>query len=319
LALVRSFGDTAAWTLPSDLRVLGPYLLLADAVASPHVWVMDRATGDVVGTYGTSGRGPREVVEPNLLLPESEHPPRVWLSDFYNRRAVLLDLSQPDSAVVIQSLNLTGDWYTRYPVFTAHGMLAGGQFPEATLALTDSSGEQVTRWLGTPPFDLQDYPTPSSLLTMNRYVLTTDPRRERVALAYLYANRLDLFSVEGNLLASTHGPDSVPIPAYRLTEHGQVMVDASQQDAYNGGVTATDRYVYAAFCGCTHTEWRDGVKPHLVQVFAWDGTFVTQLDVGHQITSVAVAPGDSVMYTTSRDPVPIVSEWRLPSMLRVPN
>jgi hypothetical protein len=54
----------------------------------------------------------------------------------------------------------------------------------------------------------------------------------------------------------------------------------------------------------------------LIHVFTWDGRFVTELEVQEQITALAVLPGDSVMYTVSRDPYPMISEWELPRELR---
>jgi hypothetical protein len=317
LAPKYTFGDSTAWALVTELQPVGEYLVVADGIASTHLTVLDRGTRKVVLRFGPTGRGPQEVEWVTFILPESARPPRFWTGDFGNRRAVLWEIHGWNAVRVLQNVNYGGSGYIRHPVFTQHGMLAGGLFPDASMLETDSTGGEIVASIGTPPYSGDDYPTPTAFVTVNHYRLAVDPQRTRVVLAHRYANRLDFYTLRGVRIGGTAGPRVVPRPEYTEVRNGMLEFDrTTMQSAYLGGVAATENFVYAAFCGCTHAEWTDGVKPHLIHVFTWDGRFVTELDVQEQITALAVLPGDSVMYTVSRDPYPMISEWELPRELR---
>ncbi|MGD8727975.1 MAG: hypothetical protein PVH40_10040 [Gemmatimonadales bacterium] len=307
----RMFGDSTAWALVTELHVVGPYLVVSDGLNSPHFTVLDRMTGEVVARFGRAGAGPREFKFLGSMIPESEAPPRFWTSDRFNRRAQLWEIRGPEDVAVLHTVRYEGDRPLVHLVFTDRGLLVGGGFPDATFVETDSTGAEPFRLVGTPPFGQGAFPVPSAYSTINYYFLTADPRRERLALAYRNTSRLDTYSIDGELRASWRGPRSVPAPTATEGRDGRLQLDTrALWNAYYA-VSATDQHVYATYCGCSMAEWTAGSGPRLVHVFRWDGEFIMELDVGQQVTAIAVV-GDSLLYGARRDPYPMILEWQLP-------
>jgi hypothetical protein len=73
---------------------------------------------------------------------------------------------------------------------------------------------------------------------------------------------------------------------------------------------ATDRYVYALFCGCKPGQ---GSLPAMLHVYDWNGNFVAEFAFDQEVTALDVSDDDQVIYATYEQPYPGLGEWRLPS------
>lgn len=146
---------------------------------------------------------------------------------------------------------------------------------------------------------------------LNRSYLTARPDGERLALAYQWASRLDVFSADGRRLGSIEGPRPTTAK-YRVSDN-RFFWDPQGQMAYTG-IQATSRYVYAMFCGCREADDPDQ-RSQRVHVFQWNGDFVSEIVLDRRVTAFAVSPDDRILYGSITEPHPAVGEWKMPDGL----
>lgn len=196
------------------------------------------------------------------------------------------------------------------PVWMQDGIVANGLFPDFTLIALRSTRDEPRLLAGSPPFTPRRIAHATGRRLLNRNFLASDPQRKRLALSYQYEPRIDFFTSDGAQYGSVTGPRSTR-PRWRV-ESDRFFWDDSNEMAY-WRIDATDRYVYTLFCGCQDRENR---MPSLLHVYRWNGDFVAEIALDREVTSFAVAPDDTLLYASVRDPYPAVGEWRLPERLR---
>ena len=80
------------------------------------------------------------------------------------------------------------------------------------------------------------------------------------------------------------------------------------------GVKATDNYIYVVFNGYPMNLALPQKLANRVDVFPWDGEYVTELVLDHDIVGLAVTEDDSLLYGAAQEPFPAVVEWKLPAL-----
>jgi hypothetical protein len=163
-----------------------------------------------------------------------------------------------------------------------------------------------------PPFDARRISHPTGRRFLNRNFMAVDPARRRLVLAYQFESRLDFLTIEGIRYGSTAPPRKTRA-RWRIA-HDRFLWDPDNETAYVAAA-ATNRYVYALFCGCKDRENR---LPDQVHVFNWSGDLVAELKLDRPVLELAVAPDDSRLYAAVMEPFPVVGEWDVPARLREP-
>jgi hypothetical protein len=309
LAMRRSFGDSTRFARVSSITVLGSRLLVTDRLMSQHIAVIDRATGRIERQFGSHGRGPGEFFDPMWTIPIPGDSSAAWLYDFQNRRLTRLDLPAqlPASSLPTRPLDL-GVSVTQI-VRAGDRLIANGLFPDYTLLVMDTTGAPLQRVAADPPFGPKDVPYLDGRRALNRNFLAYRPAGGAFALAYQFRSRIDFFNAKGERYGTISGPR--PSTASVGARNGRMAWKPENEMAFRAAF-GTDRYLYALFCGCRAD---DEPREARVQVFRWNGDFVTELVLDHPVIELAVTPDDRVLYGALEEPFPGVGEWALPARL----
>jgi hypothetical protein len=311
LRMGRSFGDSTSFALINAVEVVGGRLVVADQQMSKHIVVIDRESCRIEASVGGHGRGPREFLNPSWFRVESVSPARVWAYDFQNRRETLLRLDEPEASMVGDVRRLEAGQALERPIRAGGRILSSGLFVDYTLLQMDTLGKPLARLVSDPPFKERHMPVRAGRRILNRGFLDADPAGRRLAMAYQWTSRIDFFTADGTRLGSVQGPRRTT-PRYRHRDN-LFFYDKAAEMAYVS-LRATDRYVYALFCGI---DAKQNV-PQLgnrVHVFRWNGDFVAELQLDQPVVEFAVSGDDRTLYATTVDPYPVVGEWRLPAEL----
>lgn len=182
---------------------------------------------------------------------------------------------------------------------------------ENLLYLADTTGHVRSLPAAALPFSSREEPNPLARLMFNMRSLTSDFLGHRLAVSYRFANRVDFISVDGRSLTSVADPRRTRRPDFRVTKRGIVWRSGTHL-AYAAAIAASDRYVYAVFCGCTEEERDRAEQPRLVHVYSWNGPFVAELSLHRAVTAITVTQDDRLLYGALRGQYPLIGEWVLP-------
>jgi hypothetical protein len=149
-------------------------------------------------------------------------------------------------------------------------------------------------------------PEPNGRRLLNRNFMADQPGGGRFVLAYQFGNRVEFYTGAGERYGQVSGPRETE-PRFGLAK-GRLRWEDGNEMAYSGAY-ATERYVYALFCGCRLGE---DVPPSRVHVFRWNGDFVGEVTLDRPVLEIAVSPDDATLYAGIEEPYPGVGEWKLP-------
>lgn len=312
LRLNRLLGDSLAFASVAAIELVGERLLVADAMMSKHLALVDLATGTVRSRAGGHGQGPAEFRDASSFIIESASPLRAWTYDFQNRRLSLVTAGATDDLAIRESRPMNVGESLERPVRAGPRLLANGLFTDYTLLVMDSTGRPIGRIAADPPFPAGTIPHPVGRRLLNRSYLDAAPSGRRLALAYQWTSRIDVFNQDGARIGSTRGPR--PAAARYRVRDNRFFWDPQGEMAYTA-IRATDRYIYALFCGCREADDPDQ-RSQRVHVFRWNGDFVSELQLDRRVTAFTVSHDDSVLYAFVTEPHPAIGEWRLPVALQ---
>jgi hypothetical protein len=310
LRATRVFGDTNLLVRVVQMKVVGGNLLIADRRATPHIVVMDIATGRQVSSFGRHGRGPGEYQDPSSITPRRDSDTDFWIYDFSNRRASLIGLANPAKPQLLREQALNVGASLSNVVFADSTIVANGLFADFTLLVLDTVGRPLGRVRGTPPFDSSMGLTPVGLRLTNVNAMVPDPDIKRLAVAYQFAPNISVFDVTGREIKRGRGPRA--IKASFRTDPGtrRFHWNNDNQSAY-WAVEANDRFIYALFQGRA-----DFVKPQpmpdRIHVFTWDAVFVREIVLDRPVLTFTVTSDGSRIYGFVEDPHAQIAEWALP-------
>jgi hypothetical protein len=308
--MVRSLGIESDFGQVTHVSKVGARLLATDRYLSPHLAVIDLASGRVAYRLGRNGEGPGEFREPVPTSVVGDHPGQVWVYDFYNRRLTLLDLNRTSRSAVVREVPLVVDAALEAPFWIGPRLVANGLFADYTLLLLNDRGVAVSRTVADPPF-AHRLPRAAGARMANRSFLAPDPRTGRLALSYQFAGRVDFFRPDGTRYGTATGPRAVK-SRFHYDSKGRFQWDRNNEMAH-WGIAATSRYVYTLFCGC---EMQHGSEsPQLLHVYDWNGRFVAEVALDRPLRALSVSEDDSYLYGAFEEPTPGVGEWKLPVSL----
>lgn len=310
LRIVREYGDTSMFAIPTAVQSVGRFLVVSDRFMDPHLAVFDTESGKLLRRLGRQGKGPREFLDPSWFLLERGRREQVWVYDFSARRFTLLDLASEDRPFA-RELSMEVGASLSAPIWHDGRIISNGLFPDYTLLSMTDEGRPIARIAADPPFSPARMAHPTGRRLLNRSFLTANPSRTRLALTYQWKSRIDFFTIDGERIGSVQGPRETTA-VFRVAD-GRFFWGADDENemAY-WQVDATERYVYALFCGCLPGE---GNMPQSLHVFDWNGDFVAEVGLDRQVTSLDVTDDDRMLYGTVEAPYPGVGQWRLPDWL----
>jgi hypothetical protein len=268
--------------------------------------ILDAETGAVVGAFGRRGQGPGEFINPPKVVPgrgpQTAPAVRAWLFDSYQGRLTLADLS---GLAVLDSVDITLEEHAWDLAWIEDSLLVGaGRDSANAFRIFDTNG-RVLRRIRADRTGFEKVPQPD-IQSARHNVMCVDPQGSRLALAYRWASRVEIYSTQGHYLGRARTPhafvpwiDRHPLKRIPVFHTGSPNVRAAYYDC-----AATDTHVFALFSGRLHKDFRR--KQHqcwYVHVFDWSGNLVRVIRLDHGASSVAVDRHGSRLYTTDASSV----------------
>jgi hypothetical protein len=311
LRLARTTAGTARVGYVTSLAVAGNQILLGDMQLNPHLARFDRRNFRLIGRDGPDGTGMGQLHEPTCITPNLDDDDHVWVFD--RTRSVLTSLRiDGRSEDIVREIPLPGLPRATLCAAWSNGRIVLHSYFPDFLATTDSVGG-ARKSLGVPP--------PYDHDNLNTSVFARSPSGARMALAYNYSTRLDLFDATGKRYASLRGPHATNEVRYAMDDRsglGNRALVSNQSETAYFALAATEHFLYAVYAGCAggHCLW--GGR-HL-QIFRWDGTLVRELAVDRWVKMIAVTPDDAVLYGVYAEARngfdQKLGEWPLPPLRR---
>lgn len=309
LRIERALGDSLDFADITGVYPIGRHLLVSDRLMNYHLALVDLAADSVVAHFGKHGEGPGEFSSISSVIQANRTGDQVWLYDFTTRRFTRLGLSDPTRPAVLETVQSRIDASLLEPVMVDDQVVSNVLSADGVLLFARADGTQM-RLLGADlAFDARTMPHPVGRRLLNRTYLARNPGTGQLAILYQFANRLDVYDAEGRRQVTAHGPREHRA-VYRV-ERDRFFWQPENVMTY-AGVAATPRFIYALYCGCA---MRDNGLPARLHVFRWDGGFVSEVAFDRPVQGLAVPPGDSIVYSGTSEPHPLVGSWRLPGHL----
>ena len=204
--------------------------------------VLDLETGEVTLRFGRHGDGPREFRQPLRMTPDPERSDTWWVYDFVTLTWTPVTKREDMTGWAI------GDRYSLAGVPTApetpmwvgenravvHGMFPGFAVAQVTFG---PGGRQATGWTAVEhpqPYTREDMPNEMGLRFLNRSYAAVRPSGGRFALAYQFANWIEVRDRNGRVVRQVKGPREAKT-SYRLEEDGRFHWEDDNESGYLGG------------------------------------------------------------------------------------
>lgn len=314
-APVRFLGDTTSFGWLTKMELVEGHLVVGDVYGEYAIHVIDRNTGQIVNRLGPRGEGPGEVKTIWTLFRDASDSTRVWTFDYENQRFTLWDVFAPQDSAVVRQFRFLGRLsIASRPVLTPVGLFTIDAQSGHALGLYDSTGATLLANVGPLPFDSTSYPdhplrsSPSALAEVNDFLPVLDPSLRRMALLYRRAARMDVVPLVERPTISAGPAGELTPPALG---HGNVDFET-----HSFPQSATERFVYALYCGCDPRRGRDHEKDYVSRVYDWRANRVVDYQLDRYVGAITVSPDDSILYGAIEDPALMVAEWILPATLR---
>ncbi len=321
LSPIGFVGDSLDLAYPASLELIGETMVVGDILHEYRVAVFDMSSRSLIMRFGRNGGGPGEVRALWSIFVDASDSTKIWVLDDTESRMSQFALNRTaGTGTFVRSLRVNlrnADGAVTEVWFTPKGAVLGGRFRSGGLLLADSTGAEIlTRLHGSPPYSAADYADPVILKGANEYHLVLRPDLSFAALVYRHAAQVDMINLSTGAVVSAMGPRTVPAPAVGAYPGGAARLgnppDEPLIHAHQYMVTASQRYVYVAFCGCRSRDMDVHNEPHIVHVYSWAGEFVTEIQLDRAIGDIEVSPDDSRLYAIIFDPFPAIAVYALP-------
>ncbi len=305
-------GDSFDYWMTAALREVGKYIVVADQRTSPHISVVDTRTWRIASRVGSHGSGAGEMLDASSISRSVNDEHAVWVFDTRLARFSSVEVDATGHARIRRQVVLPTQLpaQTIQTAHTATGIVASGRYGDAALYLIDTIENVTTIVSGPLPFDSSIAKRSSTRQELNRHSFAVAPRSRRIVIAYQHTNRLDFLDSTGMHLGTVYGPREARAHYELVAPDAPFRWYDDTEFAYVD-VSATDRFVYALFCGCTK---QSRAFAAFVQVFTWQGDLVREYVLDMPVYRLTVLTGDSVLLAPTWNPYPSLGVWALPAL-----
>ena len=301
---------------PSKIYAVGSYLVILDSYAQPPIHVIRSSDGTYVASLGRPGEGPGEFVSPWSVDIPSREEASFWVHDLTQIRSTHFDigahLEGRDPVQEIVNFNigftLTSPILINDSLFISPGFLT----EDGRLARLTRNGNHKDT-VGSA-LAARDRVPAAVLQHAYQSRMKASPDRSRLVLGTFYADRLEIYSVNGERLALVEGPDLFD-PIFEVgTMEGQPVHSTTNETRIGYiDLAITDKRIYALYSG--RLRGQQGGWANLVRVFDWNGNYITSYDLQAAAVGIAVVSRDSepdILYAVQMRPKLEISRYMLP-------
>jgi hypothetical protein len=294
----------------TTLREVGQFVVVGDQRTTPHLSVIDTRNWQITARVGDHGSGAGQMMDANSVGEVVGDTMAVWAFDTRLHRFTEVSIDATGQARINRQVVLPVAMHPQ-TLQVAHqvgGVFTSGWYGDAVLYRIDSTHNTRSTIAVALPYDSTVAARVSTRQELNMRSLAVAPRSGRMVLAYQYASRLDFFGPKGEYELTVTGPRMPRVHFDLVTPTAPFKWFDDTELAYVA-VAATERFVYALYCGCTKKS--RAFAPY-VEVFTWDGAFVRELVLDVPIFRLAALSGDTLVLGATWDPYPSIGVWKIP-------
>ncbi|HRN53182.1 MAG TPA: BF3164 family lipoprotein [Gemmatimonadaceae bacterium] len=300
-----------AFGIPWQVRVLNDSTLVVADFQSPHLHVVERATGRVLASFGRAGRGPGEYIsQPEVAVTSSrQYPVVAWSQDLARITLVSLDRSssRPDSTI---SVLISGS--TRNPIALADTALLLSRATDTTAIAAVNLRLGTWTLSGKPmAYIPSDSLTPFARTALpGELTMCANDERTLLFRASRIAGRAEITDITATRVDTLEVPYAFE-PFYEWDpEYGGYVAQWTRAQRKGYVDCATDgEYIFALFSGRRNGSFSNAYErllAHYVHVFRWDGTLVKVLRLSQPAFSIAFDAKSNTLYAAIWDPDPAI-------------
>jgi len=309
----RILCDTAALGIPTDLLVVGDYLVVLDIASDSVLHFFDRRTKTYRGQLGRRGEGPGEVMAAWSLDHYGEADNAFWLYDAGLRRLTEVDIRRSLAAGQLshtQLIGLIASGTPTGPLWLDSTIVSLGFFTQGRIMVFNREGEPDST-IGPVPKAGDELP-PSVVQHVYQGTLVRRPDGQKLAAVTRHAGQIEIYDMHG-ARTLRNGPLTVePRYSVRSGSRGPSMRTGSDLRFGYVDATATQEHIYALFSGRTREGFpgRAYLGSH-VHVFDWNGNFEYALSLDSEVGAITIEVNASVLYALRHNPTPAVLAYDL--------
>jgi len=305
--------DSSALGIPTDLSVVGRYLVVIDIASDSAVHFIDRSTEAYRGQFGRRGEGPGEVKAAWSLDRYDEADNAFWMYDAGLGRLTEVDIRQSLAAgrlFYTQLIKLTASGALMGPLWLDSTIVSLGFFTQGRIMVFNRHGEPDSA-IGPVPSAADDLP-PTVVQHVYQGTLVRRPDRQKLAAVTRHASQIEIYDMHGARIVA-NGPLTVE-PHYTVSRGAIAPSMRTGSDLRFGYVdaTASHEHVYALFSGRTREGFpgRAYLGSH-VHVFDWNGNFQYALSLDSEVGAITIDVDSNLLYALRHNPTPAVLVYDL--------
>ena len=301
--------------LPSDIGVVGPFLVLLDLASDSVVHVLDEKTGAHLAQLGARGEGPCEFKSVWTLDPVPGDSNLAWIYDIGLLRLTQIDVARSlreHRLACTHMLTMRSDAVPTGPVWLDGETMASlGFFPTARLGFFDSEGNLMGTAGAVPAGD----GSMDAGVRQHAYqaTLTKNPSANLLATATRHASLLEIYKTSGESVTVVEGPLTVH-PQFGVGRSVRGLAMQTGRDLRFGyvDVTAGPSRIYALFSGRTREGYpKSAFQGRFIHMFDWEGQFDSALELDADIVGIVADESSESIFAIRHDPTPAVLRYRL--------
>lgn len=301
---------------PGALAFNGGQLWIADFSGDPFVHILDLTTKAIVSSRGRRGPGPGEFQSIDAIFPTTQRIGEMWAYDGTGRKLVRLAKDGAPRPELSVKLPAVGGITHLAP--SRNGWLGWTRNADSTkrFVLLDQqgvvSGFAAGNLLGKDPV-----PFKQRIIASVNLLLCMSPNRERFAITYAAAQRVEIHDSTGTFIAFAN----VPAPTDAVFVADRAGAFWWQRPQYNYvACVATNNHIYALYSGRTDEDPETGKSTpgaeyaHFIHVFNWSGDLLTVYSTTEALGTIAVTDDEQWLYAGVLDS-PAIIRYALPNTI----
>jgi len=260
-------------------------------------YVYNVNTWELLGAFGTEGRGPNEFLYPitNFQFENNESSVNLWVNDLHQNRIQLMNINEsleknnPVFDNSIANIEKIPDMID--VIVLPDGNIAGRSLaPLGRMFYYDKMRDSV-KWMEYFP-KVEQWPPDHMLVNLYNGPTGIKPDNSRIVSALRYFKRIDVFSPETEHLFSIVFDDSPDNPEYYTNPDNPTPNTLAY---YFTLMHLSDNYIYVFNKNISHDNVSLNETPELY-VFTWEGEPVISYSLDRRFSSFSVDEDNGYLY-----------------------